>query len=77
MKDLFDKRVRDKSLHPRDLVLKWDARREKGKHGKFDPLWFGHFKIYEAKGNNNFLLENLDGEVLELPVNRQFLKLYF
>jgi hypothetical protein len=29
-----------------DLVLKWDARNEdKGKHGKFDHLWLGPFRI--------------------------------
>lgn len=43
-----------------DLVLKWDIWRvEKGKHGKFDPLWFGPFKIVEQGGNNTFRLENL------------------
>lgn len=31
----------------------------------------------EAKGNNNFLLKNLEGEELELLVNGQFLKFYF
>ena len=51
-------------------VLKWDVRREdKEKHGKFDPLWFGPFNIVEAKESITFLLENLDCEVLEIPVN--------
>ena len=78
MKVLFDKKARDRSLHLGDLVLRWDVSREdKGNHGKFDPLWFGPFMISEAKGNNTFLLENLDGEVLELLVNGKFLKIYF
>jgi len=78
MKDLFDKRTRDRSLQLGDLMLKWDVRMEdKRKHGKFDPLWFGPFKICEAKGNNTFLHENLDDDVLELPVNGHFLKIYF
>jgi len=43
-------------------VLRWDVKREdKGKHGKFDQLWFGPFKIVEERGNNNYMLENLDG----------------
>lgn len=75
---LFERKAKDKIFHPGDLVLRWDVIREdKGKHEKFDPLWFGPFKIVEAKGNNIFLLENLDGEVFELPVKGQYLKHYF
>lgn len=48
-----------------DLVLRWDARREeKGKHGKFDHMWFGPFKIVEVLENNTFVLQNLDNEEL-------------
>jgi len=70
MKSLSDQKARDKPLQPGDLVLRWDVRRAyKGKHGKFDPLWFGPFKVVEIKGNNTFMLENLAGEILELPIN--------
>ena len=72
IKSLFDRKARDKSLQPGDLV----EREDKGKHGNFDPLWFGPFNIVEEKGNNTFLLENLEGEVCELPMNENFLKLY-
>ena len=58
-----------------DLVLRWDTWKEdKGKHGKFDPLWYGPFKINEVRLNNTFILENLEGEVLDMPVNGQYLK---
>lgn len=78
MKSLFDKKTKDRPLQPGDLVLRWDVRREdKGKHEKFDQLWLGPFKIYEVKGNNTYLLENMEGESQELPVNDQFLKPYF
>jgi len=78
MKSLFNKKENDIHLQPWYLVLRWDVIREcKGKHRTFDPLWFDPFKIVEAKGNNTFLLENLEGEALELPVNGNFLKLYF
>jgi hypothetical protein len=52
------------------LVLKWEARREDiGKHGKFDPIWFDPYKISASQGNNYFLLENLDGNILNALVN--------
>jgi hypothetical protein len=45
-----------------------------GKHGKFDHIWFGPFKITATKGKNSFLLENLDGEILDTPINERYLK---
>ena len=46
-----------------DLVLRWDVRREdRGKHGKFDNLWFGPFKIVVVLENNTFLLKHLDDD---------------
>ena len=48
MKYLFYQHAKDRKLQIADLVLRWDIRRvEKGKHGKFDPLWFDPFKIVE------------------------------
>ena len=59
-------------------MLRWDTRREeKGKHGKFDPLWYGPHKIVEVRSNNTFILENLDGEIVQMLVNGQYLKHYF
>ena len=78
MKDLFDQNAKGKEMQVRNLVLRWDIRRvEKGKHGKFNPLWFGPLKIAEEGGDNNFRLENLQGDLLEAPVNRKFLKPFF
>jgi len=57
MKILFDKRARERDFREGDLVLRWESRREeKGKHGKFDNLWFGPLAIAEVKGNNAFVL---------------------
>ena len=40
-----------------EVVLKWDARNEeKGKHGKFENIWKGPFKIVAYRGHNAFLL---------------------
>jgi len=46
------------------LVLKWDAINEdKGKHGKFDHLWLGPFKIAAYRGRNAYLLQESNGEL--------------
>ena len=59
-KGLFDQRAKYKEIQAGDLVLRWDVKQaDKGKHGKFNPLWFGPFRVAEEKGNNTFLLENL------------------
>jgi hypothetical protein len=60
-------------------VLRWDDKREeKSKHGKFDNLWYGPFKMAKVMNNNTFLLHNLDdSEILGGPVNGWFLKHYF
>jgi hypothetical protein len=59
--------------------LRWDSRREdKEKHGKFDNLWYGPFRITKVMNNNTFLLHNLDNtEIFGDPVNGRFLKHYF
>ena len=60
-------------------MLRWDARREDhGKHGKFDNLWFGPFRIVEVLENNTFLLKHLDDDQLTGgSVNVHFLKKIF
>ena len=59
------------------MVLRWDARKEeKGKHGKFDNLWFGPFIISKLLENNTFMLQNLEGEELSNPMNGQFLSTF-
>ena len=77
MKALFDHRAKDRDFLLGDLVLRWDARREEAaKHGKFDHLWYGPFRVSALEGKNSFLLENLDGEILNTPVNVHYLKHY-
>jgi hypothetical protein len=77
MKALFDHKAKNRDFLPGDLVLKWDARREDStKHGKFDHIWYGPFKVSASEGTNSFLLENLDGKILNAPVNGRYLKHY-
>jgi len=79
IKRIYDRRTKAYDFQLNDLLLKWDSRNEyKGKHGKFDNLWKGIFKIEAFRGNNAFPLINLNDE--ELPgelVNGRHLKHYF
>jgi hypothetical protein len=74
MKRAFDRHTKDD-----DLVLKWDAINEdKGKHGKFDHLWLGPFRIVAYHGSNAYLLQELNGNIIGGgPVNDKFRKHYF
>jgi len=57
IKQAFDRKSRKKELEQDDLVLKWDApRQDRGKHSKFDALWFGPFNILEVFSNNTYRL---------------------
>ena len=78
MKKLFDRRVKTDDFQLGDLVLKWEARiEEKGKHGKFDHIWQGPYKISPLSGRNAYFLSNLDGKHVGFgPINGRFLKHY-
>ena len=70
IKERFDRKIKDNTFSVGDMVLRWDARKEqKGKHGKFDNLWFGSFIVSKFLENNTFLLQTLEGEELSNPVN--------
>jgi hypothetical protein len=75
MKALFDQKSKYREFLFGELVLKWDSRKEdSGKHDKFDHIWCGPFKIIDFEGKNYFLLENLDGKILNAPINGHYLK---
>lgn len=79
VKVVFDKRSKQNLFQVDDMVLRWDVRRQdKGKHGKFDNLWFDPFRMTEDLGNNAFVLKNLDDEKQTGgPINGHFLKHFF
>jgi len=78
VKEAFDKKAKRNNFQVGDLVMKWDAFKEKkGNHGKFDSLWTGPFIISQIQGNNTFMLKSREGEpVFDGPVNGRFLKSY-
>lgn len=79
VKTLFDRRTNQKKFQVDDLVLRWDVwKQDKRKHGKFDNLWFGPFKISDVLDNNTFLLKNIDDKQLSSgPINGHILKHFF
>ena len=71
----FDRRALERYFQPGDLVLKWDAKKEdKGKHGNFDNLWIGPIVMHEMKGNNTFILVDIDGDMIEEHINGKIQK---
>ena len=79
VKSIFYKRANKKKIQVDDLVLRWDVRRQdRGKHDKFDNLWFGPFKVSDVLDNDTFLLENVDdNHSVGGPINGRFLKHFF
>jgi hypothetical protein len=79
IKKIYDKRTKADDFQIGDKVLKWDSRKEeKGKHGKFENLWKGPYIIHAYRGNNAFLIKDMDGADLPGgPVNGRMLKHYF
>jgi hypothetical protein len=57
IKQVFEKRVKKEDFQLGDLVFKWDApKKDKGKHGKFEALWIGPFKVVGLFSNNTYRL---------------------
>ena len=78
MKKIFDRKIKVDDFHLGYFILKWDARFEdKGKHGKFDHLWQGSYKISALSGKNAYFLQDSDGSRVNSGlVNGRFLKHY-
>jgi hypothetical protein len=75
LKEIFDKRSKERIFMIRDIILKWDARREaKGKNGEFYNLYLRPFQVIAVQDKNTYELTELDGEVFGTPVNKKFLK---
>lgn len=78
VKTLFNKNMVSRKFENRDLVLMWNAIiKDKGKHGKFDPIWLGPYLIENTWGEDSYILKDLSGNILELPVHGQFLRKCF
>ena len=78
IKKIYDRKAKADKFQLDEVVLKWDARNEdKGKHGKFENLWKGPFKIAAYRGQNAFLLKEMNGDDCPRgPINGRLLKRY-
>ena len=55
IKKIYDRKAKADKFQIEDIVLKWDARNEdKGKHGKFEKLWKGPYRIVAYQDQNDF-----------------------
>lgn len=60
------------------MVLLWNIKsKDKGKNGKFDPLWLSIYEVAKRYEMNGCHLMNLDGKFMELCMLDQDLKHYF
>ncbi|XP_072087192.1 uncharacterized protein [Arachis hypogaea] len=73
-----NKRVRPRSFHVGDLVLRKteDARRPPT-HGKLAATWEGPYRIHQVLGRGAYRLEQLDGTILPSTWNINSLKQYY
>ena len=78
IKKIYDRKAKSKKFQIENVVLKGDVRNEeKGKHGKFENLCKGPFIIAACRGQNAFLLKEMNGEDFPGgPVNGWLLKQY-
>src|SRR2546421_445754 len=60
-----------------DLVLYYNAAKEKQWSGKLDPKWKGPYYIHNVLINGSYKLRNKQGRVLVTPVNGSLLKKYY
>ena len=79
MKEIFDRRMKLEDFRLGDVFFLWDAPHEDTwKHGKFDHLWKGPYKIAAFRGKNAYVLDEMEGGLVSRePVNGRLLKNYF
>eukprot|EP00253_Pinus_taeda_P031446 PITA_31446 len=76
IKNIYDRKAKADKFQIEDIVLRCDARNEdKGKHDKFENLWKGPYRIVSYRGQNDFILKEMNGEDCPGgPVNGRLLK---
>ena len=69
IKKIYDRKAKADKFQLDDVVLKWDARNEeKRKHGKFENLWKGPFKIATVMKPAHKKIEKRDPRLIIQPL---------
>jgi hypothetical protein len=67
-----------KNFQKGELVLIWNKVKEKRcMHTKLEALWIGPYVINNILAFNSYILQDMKGKRLMLPVNEQHLKGFF
>jgi hypothetical protein len=67
-----------KNFQKGELVLLWNKAKENpSMHMKFEALWIRPYVIEKILGFNSYMLQDMKGKRLMLPVNGKHLKGFF
>jgi hypothetical protein len=78
IKRYFDQSANVNNFQKGELVLLWNKAKEKpSMHTKFKALWMGPYIIKKILGFNSYMLQDMKGKILMLPINGQHLKGFF
>jgi hypothetical protein len=72
-----DKKIKPRHFQIGEKVLRYDAAKEKQWTGKLEEKWKGPYYIHEILLNGSYKLKEIDGQVINVPVNGELLKKYY
>ena len=78
----FSKSHYDSHVHPRtfsegDMVLVYDQANDKLGKGKFESMWYDPYIVHCFLEKGAYTLIDSDGQLLENPCNRLYLKIFY
>jgi hypothetical protein len=78
VKRYFDQSTTIKNFQKGEQVLLWNKAKEKPSiHTKFEALWIGPYIVENILGFNSYMIQDMKGKRLMLPINEQNLKGFF
>ena len=78
IKRYFDQSTTIKNFQNGEQVLLWNKAKEKlSIHTKFEALWIGPYIVENILGFNSYMIQDMKGKRLILPINEKNLKGFF
>jgi hypothetical protein len=78
VKIYFDQSTTVKNFQKGELVLLWNKAKEKpSMHTKFKALWIESYVVEKILGFKLYMLQDMKGKRLMLPINKKHLKGFF